>query len=494
MPVISKQEIIHFEDGSSQIIDIWPLHTNPKPDPDPDPPSTKKATVETLLNVRESPSGQVAQTGGLKQGEVIDVDAEYVDLLGYRWRGIQGDHQHAGKWAAEAPINAPGEPDYARRYMSVEGIDYGGGNGGSGGTKPSGRWSYTDFVMDGQVVPTFTKDGKIHPIRMANMRPLAFLGKGIEPFQHSTMHYVNFTLDRLKFRNAFNCIRLYAPLRGHDDEWLIERIHEALNLLEGRLTAFITLVDCVYGSDAPHHFEEDVPFYRNGYITPEYFTTKQYRQRMLPFAQKLVRALKSRDVFAYGVANEMTTQYQGKATDEQQAAGISFLHEVADMIHAEDSDVLVTPGLLNIAHLHNGNGPMRDLWEAVYDGHFDFAGVNFYETEGQEPGALWENEQEARDYDLPFSRLDRIPIMGTEAWRHNLNPHGTAAVKAKWEQWSYIYNVELSPWAAYFGPDHNATSKDVGWSSAFDDQWESSRVFFSEEYSQKQNRRYGLDW
>lgn len=126
--ILSIQEVFNFKDGSQQIIDRYPFKLPPDPPVDPpDPDPTLKATLETHLNVRETPHGTLVQRAGLQKGEVIQVSTTYSDLAGWRWRKIEGEHKYAGNWAAETALDAPGVPDYQRRYMSIASIDYGDG-------------------------------------------------------------------------------------------------------------------------------------------------------------------------------------------------------------------------------------------------------------------------------------------------------------------------------------------------------------------------------
>lgn len=344
-----------------------------------------------------------------------------------------------------------------------------------------------------QTIPVITKDGKIDEPFGFNMRPLAYGGIGIAPFQHSTNHYINFTLERLQIAGFKKC-RLYAPMKGQSDDFMLDQIETALNRLGNfGMEAMIVLMDCVDGGqNSPHRYTEDQPFYKGGYIAAEYFTEKHYRTRMKPFVEKLVKRLKGR-VWAYAVANEPRI-YNKTPTMQEQNDLVDFLHEIADLIHAKDPDALVTPGLLNIAHLHNGVGEIKDAWNAVYgSGKFDFAGFHVYEERGQNPGELWKHEQLVLDHDLKYSREmeEPLPIIPTEYWRNNNNPHGTEAVKQKTKQWA-AYGMEGFPWAAFFGPDENFGDNENGWCKHADDQWEGTLAYLADEYIPERREAYGL--
>ena len=484
-------KVYGVEDDDSEVflytIATLDSDTTEPPEPEDDPIAAiviakPSLTVRSSPKVVNDPSNAVDK---FQTGEQIWVSAQTYATDGddYIWRQVikvngSGDDR-VGKYVAEQ------NRDNTVRFLDLK---------EDKPNPPASRiWGSKGLIVGSQFIPVFTKNKAIHPVFMANKRPLAFEGKNIKPFEHSTTHYRDFTLERLKLA-GINTIRFYFPLIGYSDDWLIDRMKEALDLLEGRFTAFITLLDCVDGRpNAPHVFTEDAGFYNGGFLHKSYFTGKHYKQRMLPAATKLAKALKDRDVFAYGVANEPKA-YGGAASDAEQQAVIDFLHEVADMLHTESPNSLVTPGLLNISHLHNGHGTIGSLWSRVYDGRFDFAGFNMYEKEGQQPGADWEHEKLAIQYDLPFSRQDMIPLLNTEAWRHNENPDGTEAIKRKWSQWGYNYGVELSGWAADFGPDRNVTDKAHGWSAAFDPQWEGSLAYIADVYYGQRKQAYGVNW
>lgn len=200
------------------------------------------------------------------------------------------------------------------------------------------------------------KDGSLFPKFIGvNHRGIAWYGVG-DVLPHSNEGQIAAQLDfdrRMETDGnppVVQVVRFYAAHHKHDVEFAIPRVKRILDMLHERgMYGVVCLTDGAHsGFHAPDNPGNRGIFIKgNERYSKAWIEEKKYRERYLPYATEMVKAIANHPaIFSIQPINELTT-IDDTPTERYMNAVIDFYQEVIGMIKRESPNSMTSTGLVS---------------------------------------------------------------------------------------------------------------------------------------------------
>jgi hypothetical protein len=246
---------------------------------------------------------------------------------------------------------------------------------------------------------------RIYPPRRvigANVRELVWAGSGLSGSEYAAQNLISEHIQWMS-DNKMNMLRVYAPHRDANNDLILSRVTNVVDLAAAKGIAVIVCLNDALNT--PYSIREDARYRStspeaNGGLNNEYYRNGIYRQRYFPLVQKLVTGLKDRENVIWQVDNEGSAAY---SEDKDPKPYLSFCADATEHIYGwSDGKQPIMLGIVNSHHVMHAR-PMDpiDFYRQIprlsaIQGH------HYYDGDEKHSPAITDDIAVAHAFDIPY--------------------------------------------------------------------------------------------